>query len=94
MDPVWIYPFAEDQLQGAVGVVGADVTSIVLGLNDGQQVKLVPVERYGYRLVAFVISGRAGIAAATAYLSNGQYATTIPADNNGLLFFSSWLWHE
>ena len=92
LDPVWIYPFAEDQLQGAVGVVGADVTSIVLGLDDGQQVKLVPVERYGYRLVAFVIPGRAGITAATAYLSNGQYATTIPSDNNGLVFFSSWLW--
>jgi hypothetical protein len=92
-DPVWFYPFAEDQLQGAVGVVGADVTSIVLGLDDGQQVKLVPVGRYGYRLVAFVIPGRAGIAAATAYLSNGQYATAIPSDNNGLLFFSSWLWH-
>ena len=94
LDPAWFYPFAEDQLQGGVGVVGADVTSIVLGLDDGQQVKLVPVERYGYRLVAFVIPGRAGIAAATAYLSNGQYATTIPSDNNGLLFVSSWLWHD
>jgi len=93
LDPVWFYPFAEDQLQGAVGVVGADVTSIVLGLDDGQQVKLVPVGRYGYRLVAFVIPGRARIAAATAYLSNGQYATAIPSNNNGLLFFSSWLWH-
>jgi hypothetical protein len=90
LDPVWFYPFAEDQLQGAVG---ADVTSIVLALDDGQQVKLVPVGRYGYRLVAFAIPGRAGIAAATAYLSNGQYATTIPSDNNGLLFISSWLWH-
>ena len=93
LDPVWFYPFAEDRLQGAVGVVGADVTSIVLALDGGQQVKLVPVGRYGYRLVAFVIPGRAGIAAATAYLSNGQYATTIPSNNNGLLFFSSWLWH-
>jgi hypothetical protein len=91
-DPVWFYPFAEDQLQGAVGVVGADVTSIVLALDDGQQVKLIPVGRFGYRLVAFVIPGRAGVAAATAYLSNGQSATTIPSDN-GLLSFSSWLWH-
>jgi hypothetical protein len=93
LDPVWFYPFAEDQLHDAVGVVGADVTSIVLRLDDGQQVKLVPVERYGYRLVAFVIPRRPGITAATAYLSNGQYATTIPSANNGLLFFSSWLWH-
>ena len=89
LDPVWFYPFAEGQLQGAVGVVGAGVTSIALGLDDGQQVKLLPVERYGYRLVAFVIPGRPRIAAATAYLSNGQYATTIPSDNRGLLFFSS-----
>jgi hypothetical protein len=92
LDPAWFYPFAEDQLQGAVGVVGADVTSIALGLDDGQQVTLVPVGRYGYRLVAFVIPGRARIATATAYLSAGQYATTIPTDNNGLVFFSSWLW--
>lgn len=94
LDPVWFYPFAEDQLQGAVGVVGPDVTSIVLRLDDGQWVKLAPVERYGYRLVAFVIPERDGIAAATAYLSNGQYATTIPSDDNGLLFISSWLWHR
>jgi len=93
VDPVWFYPFAEDQLQGAVGVVGADVTSIEIRLDDGQQLNLVPVERYGYRLVAFVIPGRAGPAAVTAYLSNGQYATTIPSDNNGLLFVSSWRWH-
>jgi len=92
-DPVWFYPFAEDQLQGAVGVVGADVTSIVLGLDDGQRVKLVPIVRYGYRLVAFVVPGRAGISTATAYLSNGQYAATIPSDNDGLVFISSWLWH-
>ncbi|HUC22573.1 MAG TPA: hypothetical protein VMA73_07695 [Streptosporangiaceae bacterium] len=92
-DPAWFYPFAEDHLHGVIGVVGADVTSIVLRLHDGQQLKLVPVERYGYRLVAFVIPGRAGITAATAYLNNGQYATTIPSNNNGLLFFSSWRWH-
>jgi hypothetical protein len=93
VDPVWFYPFAEDQLEGAVGVVRADVTSIVLRLDDGRQLKLVPGERYGYRLVAFVIPGQAGITAATAYLSNGQYATAIPSDTNGLLFISSWQWH-
>jgi hypothetical protein len=93
VDPVWFYPFAEDQLQGAVGVVGADVTSIVLRLGDGQKVNLVPVERYGYRLMAFVLPERARIAAATAYLSNGQYATAIPSDTDGLIFVSSWLWH-
>jgi len=91
-DPAWFWPFAEDQVQGAIAVVGADVTSIVLRLANGQQLKLVPVERYGYRLVAFVVPRQGGIAAATAYLNNGQYATTIPSDN-GLLFFSSWLWH-
>lgn len=62
-DPAWFYSFAEDHLQGAVGVVGADVTSIALRLDDGQQLKLAPVERYGYRLVAFVIPGRVGVAA-------------------------------
>jgi hypothetical protein len=91
-DPAWFDPFAEDPLQGAIGVVGTGITSIVLRLDDGQQLKLVPVERYGYRLVAFVIPGRVRIAAATAYLNNGQYATTIPS-NNGVVFFSSWLWH-
>jgi hypothetical protein len=42
-EPVWFYPFAEDQLQGAVGVVGADVTSIVLGLDDGSRSSWFPL---------------------------------------------------
>jgi hypothetical protein len=90
---VAVAAFAEDQLQGPVGVVGADVTSIVLRLDDGRQVKLLPDGRYGYRLVAFVLPERSGVVTATAYLSNGQYATAIPSDDNGLLFISSWLWH-
>jgi len=42
---------------------------------------------------AFSPARRARIAAATAYLRGGQYATTSPSDNNGLVFISSWLWH-
>lgn len=92
-DPAWFDSVGEEQMQVGLGVVGADITSIMLRLDDGQRLKLVPVERYGYRVVAFVIPARVGIAVATAYLNNGQYATTIPSNNNGLSFFSSWLWH-
>ena len=67
---------------------------IVLKLDDRQQLKLIPVNRYGYRLVAFVIPQQAGIAAATAYLSNGRYAITIPVNSPyGMTSFNSWVWH-
>jgi hypothetical protein len=65
-DGAWFYDTAEDQIRAGLGVVGADTTSVVLRLDDGQQLKLIPVNRYGYRLVAFVIPQQAGIAAATA----------------------------
>ena len=66
----------------------------MLKLDDRQQLKLIPVNRYGYRLVAFVIPQQAGIAAATAYLSNGRYAITIPVNSPyGMTSFNSWVWH-
>jgi hypothetical protein len=91
-DPVQFGNFAQEQVQVALGVVGADVMSVVLRLDHGQQLKLIPVKRYEYRLVAFVIPRQAGIASATAYLNNGQYATTIPYNSGGLTFFGPWLW--
>jgi hypothetical protein len=69
------------------------VTSVGLRLDDGQQLRLIPVQRYGYRLVAYVIPRQVGIASATAYLNNGQYETTIPSNSEGLSFFPPWLWH-
>jgi hypothetical protein len=59
-EPAWFFPIAEDQLHGGIGVVGADITSILLRLDDRRQLKLIPVERYGYRLVAFASQGRSG----------------------------------
>jgi hypothetical protein len=79
--------------QVALGLVRADVTSVVLRLDDGQQLTLIPVHRYGYRLVAYVIRRQVGIATATAFLNNGQYATTIASNTGGLSFFPSWRWH-
>jgi hypothetical protein len=79
----------------ALGWVDADVTSVVVRLRDGQQLKLIPVSRYGQRLVAFVIPMQAGIAGATAYLSNGRSATTMPSNSpDALTFVNSWVWHS
>jgi hypothetical protein len=97
--PVWFYDSALEssqlQVQYALGGVDVDVTSVVLRLRDGQQLKLIPVSRYGYRLVAFVIPAQAGIVGAAAYLNDGRYATTIPSNSpGGLTFFNSWVWHS
>jgi hypothetical protein len=98
--PVWFYDSTLDdlrvqvQVQYALGGVDADVTSVVLRLNDGQQLKLIPVSRYSYRLVAFVIPLQVRVTGATAYLNNGRYATTIPSYSpDGLAYFNSWVWH-
>jgi hypothetical protein len=92
-DPVQFDNWAQEHIQVALGLVRADVTSVVLRLDDGQQLKLIPVHRYGYRLVAYVIPRQVGIADATAYLNNGQYETTIASNSGGLSFFPQWLWH-
>lgn len=97
--PVWFYDSALEspqlQVRYALGWVDADVTSVVVRLRDGQQLKLNPVSRYGKRLVAFVIPVQAGIAGATAYLNNGRYATTIPSNSpDALTFVNSWVWHS
>ncbi|HUC26793.1 MAG TPA: hypothetical protein VMA73_29185 [Streptosporangiaceae bacterium] len=97
--PAWFYDSALEspqlQVRYALGWVDADVTSVVVRLRDGQQLKLNPVTRYGQRLVAFVIPMRAGIVGATAYLNNGRYATTIPSSSpDALTFVNSWVWHS
>jgi hypothetical protein len=97
--PVWFYDSALEssqlQVRYALGWVDANVTSVVVRLRDGQQLKLIPVSRYGYRLVAFVIPMQVGIADATAYLNNGRYAATIPSNPpDALMFVNSWVWHS
>jgi hypothetical protein len=97
--PAWFYDSAlqspQLQVRWGIGWVDADVTTVVVRLRDGQQLKLVPVSRYGRRLVAFVIPMQVGIAGATAYLSNGRYATTIPSTApDALTFVNSWVWHS
>jgi hypothetical protein len=92
-DPVQFGNWAQEHIQVALGLVRADITSVVLRLDDGQQLKLIPVHRYGYRLVAYVIPRQVGIASATAYLNDGQYETTIASNYGGLSFFPLWRWH-
>ena len=62
-------------------------------LDDGQQLKLTPVKRYGYWLVAFVIPPQVRNASATATMNNGQYATAIPVISTALPAFWPWRWH-
>ena len=96
---MWFYDSALEspqlQVRYAVGWVDADVTSVVVRLRDGQQLMLIPVTRYGQRLVAYVIPMQAGIAGATVYLNNGRYATTMPSNSpDALAFVNSWVWHN
>lgn len=93
-DPVEFDAVGQPQLESAIGVVRANVTAVVLRLDDGKQLKLTPVKRYGYRLVAFVIPPRVEITSATATLNNGQYATAINVKPRGLPFFWPWRWHS
>ena len=97
--PAWFYDSALEspqlQVRYALGWVDADVTSVVVRLRDGQQLKLIPVSRYGQRLVAFVIPMQTGIVGATAYLNNGRFATTMPSNSpDALTFVNSWVWHR
>ncbi len=62
-------------------------------LDDGRQLKLTPVNRYGYWLVAFVVPPQVRIHSATATMSNGQYATAIPVNSGPFPAFGSWQWH-
>jgi hypothetical protein len=95
----WFYGSALEspqlQVWYALGWVDADVTSAVVRLRDGQQLTLIPVSRYGQRLVAFVIPMQAGITGAIAYLNNGRSATTMPSNSpDALTSVNSWVWHS
>jgi hypothetical protein len=97
--PAWFYDSALEspqlQVRYGLGWVDADVTSVMVRLRDGQQLKLIPVSRYGQRLVAFVIPMQAGIAGATAYLNNGRFVTTMASNSpDALAFVNSWVWHS
>jgi hypothetical protein len=83
-------------VQYALGVVDADVTSVVLRLRDGQQLKLIPVNRYGQRLVAYVFPMQVGIADVTVYLDNGRYAIASgipPKPKADVWSLTPWVWH-
>jgi len=77
--------------QAQLGAVTADVRYVVVQLDDGQELRLIPVRVYGIRLVAFA-TPLATVASATAYLDNGPYLTAIPSDlPAGLAIFGKWL---
>jgi hypothetical protein len=90
-DPVTFTGGSAGPNQAQVGAVAADVRYVVVRLDDGQQLKLIPVRVYGIRLVAFA-APLATVASATAYLDNGQYLTAIsPSLPDGLSTFVKWL---
>ena len=91
-DPVQFTGSGDGATEAELGAVAADVTYVVVTLDDGQRLKLVPVRLYGTRLVAFAEPLPARIANATAYLNNGQHRTAIPAILPGSLpVFGAWL---
>ena len=78
-DPVTFAGGSAGPNQAQIGAVTADVRDVVVQLDDGQELRLIPVRVYGIRLVAFA-TPLATVASATAYLDNGPYLTAVPAD--------------
>jgi hypothetical protein len=96
--PAWFFPQGETSpvnVQYELGGVDADVTSVVVSLRDGQQLKLIPVSRYGQRLVAYLFPAQVGIASVTVYLNNGRYATAtgVPPKPDTFWSLTPWVWH-
>lgn len=83
---------AAGMIQFQYGAVASDVTYVLIRLSDGQELKLVPVKRYGLRMVAFVAPVPPQIVSAIAYLSNGQHQTATLVNNTaGLTIIEGWL---
>jgi hypothetical protein len=79
-------------VQVQYGAVQADVTHVVVRLDNGTTLILHPVAVYGVRAVALAIPVGAGIAQVTAYSRHGEIATAIPFnDPSGTADFGAWL---
>jgi hypothetical protein len=77
--PVLFSGVANDAYQVIVGIVATDVTYVVVTLGDQRTLKLVPVEAYGARLVAYVLPLNEPTLSATALLNGGdQEKTAVP----------------
>ena len=82
---------ADGYAQVDVGLVRADVSHVLVRLSDGTVLPVTPVQVYGARYVAFASPARLRIDSATAYLSDGQYVTSIPFNwPGGLASFGPW----
>jgi hypothetical protein len=77
--------------QAGMGRVGADVSYVLVRLSDDVTLKLIPVKAYGTRYVAFASPPALPVASATAYLSDGQYLTSVPFNlPDGIPVFGRW----
>ena len=91
-DPVEFTEFETGGTVVSIGRVRADVQYVVVDLADGTQLKLIPVNVFGIRNVAFPAPLTLPVDSARAYLSNGQYLTAIPfTAPQGLILFGMWL---
>jgi hypothetical protein len=91
--PVLFSGVANDAYQVIVGIVAANVTYVVITLGDQRTLKLVPVEAYGARLVAYVLPLNEPTLSATALLNGGdQEKTAVPYSlPDSFPFFGLWL---
>lgn len=77
--------------QASTGQVGAGVSYVLVRLSDDVTLKLIPVKAYGTRYVAFASPPALPVASATAYLSDGQYLTSVPFNlPDGIPVFGQW----
>jgi len=91
--PVLFSGVSNDTYQVIVGIVAAHVTYVVVTLGDQRTLKLVPVEAYGVRLVAYVLPLNEPTLSATALLNGGdQEKTAVPYSlPDSFPFFGLWL---
>jgi hypothetical protein len=63
---------------GHIGVVASDVAYVEVRLTNGEELKLIPADCYGMRLVAYNVLLGTGTASATAYESVGGKLVGVP----------------
>jgi hypothetical protein len=90
-NPVEFEGLAVGGVQASFGQVDAAVSYVLVRLSDGSTLKLIPVEVYGTRSVAFASPTSLAVISATAYRGDGRYLTAIPFNPpDGVPVFGLW----
>ena len=76
--------------QFEIGTVGSAVTSVVIQLSNGTEVRLRPVTAYGHRWVAMAAPVRT-VVKAESFVGGAEYKYALPFVENSVSSFVTWL---